>query len=201
MSNRAEIDAGGATGLDEMTPGSWPTGITADKLKELGYSDEAIEAIQRKNPCAIGATLLAKPPGLAKMLLANPCRQDRLDELAQDPAHNGKETPGSRREAEVGLSLEEAGELPGPIQRDPSGAAEFIDATGQKWDVKAFNSNFPPRKGGFKLETAMDKIRGELDAGENVILDTKNLSPAHQQQLREAIEAQGWGDRIKWANP
>jgi hypothetical protein len=125
-------------------------------------------------------------------------RQEREDDLAADPAHNGKATPGSRREAEVGLGLEDSGHLRGPITRDPSGRAEFIDADGKKWDVKAFNSNFKPRKGGYDLKNSLKKIQGEFDAGENVILDTKDLKPEHVAELKAAIEERGWSDKILW---
>jgi hypothetical protein len=116
-------------------------------------------------------------------------RKEREDELAPDPAHNGKITPGSRREAEVGVALEERGDLPGPIKRDPSGFSEFIDANGQQWDVKAFNSKWPPKKGGFDLTKSMKKIDGEISNNENVILDTKDLSPQHLAQLKAAVAA------------
>jgi hypothetical protein len=126
-------------------------------------------------------------------------RKEREDELAPDPAHNGKITTGSRREAEVGVALEERGDLPGPIKRDPSGFSEFIDANGQQWDVKAFNSKWPKRKGGFDLNTAMKKIDGEISNNENVILDTKDLSPAHLAELRAAVAARSDLDgKILW---
>lgn len=126
-------------------------------------------------------------------------REERLTELATDPAHKGKlPSPKTLQEAEVGLQLENAGKLPGPITRDPSGAAEFIDKTGQKWDVKGFNSAFPPRKGGFSLERDVGKIEAEIAKGENVILDSTKLSPEHLQQLKEAIEARGLVDKILW---
>jgi len=45
------------------------------------------------------------------------------------------------REAEVGLKLEGNGQVPGPITRAPVDAngidqGEFLDGTGQRWDVK-----------------------------------------------------------------
>lgn len=122
----------------------------------------------------------------------------RRQELAKDPAHNGKITPKTLHEADVGLALEENGELPRPITRDPSGAAEFIDAEGKKWDIKSFDSRWPPRKGGFKLEKALDDINDEFENGENVIIDTTNLSESHKAELRHAIEDKGWSDRVKW---
>jgi hypothetical protein len=33
----------------------------------------------------------------------------RIDELAKDPAHDGKTSPKSIREAEVGVALEQSG--------------------------------------------------------------------------------------------
>jgi hypothetical protein len=122
----------------------------------------------------------------------------RLDELASDPAHGGKITPGSRQEARAALALEKAGRLPGPVIRDPSGAADFIDNGGQgkKWDAKAFNSNFPPNQGGYHLATSMVKIGAELLTGENVILITENLSPEAVAELKAATELASLGDRV-----
>ncbi len=116
-------------------------------------------------------------------------RQARLDELAADPAQGGKATPKTKREAEVGLELEESGMLTPVIKRDPTGKAEFIDGNGTKWDIKTFDSRFPPRKGGFSLQRDMGKIKSELEQGENVILNTENLSGQHVQELRGAVDA------------
>ncbi|MCP3141609.1 hypothetical protein [Pyxidicoccus xibeiensis] len=122
----------------------------------------------------------------------------RYDELSQDPAHNGKISPKSRNEARVGMKLEQDGKLAGPIKRDPSGGAEFIDAKGTKWDVKSFDSRWPERKGGFSLTRDVQKIEQELLSGENVILDTQNLTLQHKSQLQQAIQSKGWGGRIQW---
>jgi hypothetical protein len=43
--------------------------------------------------------------------------QRRVDELAKDPAHGGKITDKSRREAEVALGMEHNGQLAGPVTR------------------------------------------------------------------------------------
>lgn len=59
--------------------------------------------------------------------------QEEYDDLARDPSHGHQISPKSKREREVGLALEEAGEVPGPIKRDTSGDAEFIDANEQAW--------------------------------------------------------------------
>lgn len=64
--------------LDEMTPEELAeAGITADKLDELGFSDEAIDNIVSKIPCSIVSVPSRKPPGLAKVAtapLAKPCK-------------------------------------------------------------------------------------------------------------------------------
>ena len=105
--------------------------------------------------------------------------------LADDPAHHGSNNPydivQGELERNVGLSLEKGGRLKN-IVRDPTGKAEFIEdfGNGTKWDVKSFNSNYKPKNGGFKLEKAMAKITKEIfEDGENVIVDTTNMSSQH----------------------
>lgn len=128
----------------------------------------------------------------------HPRSAEELEDLARDPAHGGRVTPGSARERDVGLGLEGSGEVAGPITRDPTGSAEFIDGNGQAWDVKGFNSNYTPRKGGFSLERDAGKVERELASGENVMLDTGNLSPEHSQLLKEEALRRGWEDRVKF---
>jgi hypothetical protein len=118
--------------------------------------------------------------------------------LAQDPAHRNLITRKGLHEAEVGLALEENGQLPGPIQRDSTGRAEFIDAHSVRWDIKSFNSHHPPSKGGYELNDCLSKIERELVKDENVIIDTTDLTPDHIQELHSAIEAQSWSGRILW---
>jgi hypothetical protein len=78
--------------------------------------------------------------------------------------------------------------------------AEFIDGNGTKWDIKSFDSRFPPRKGGFSLQRDLGKVKEELDKGENVILNTENLSAQHAQDLRGAVDAlePALKSRIMW---
>ncbi len=129
---------------------------------------------------------------------AKASREARVKELAKDPAQGGAATAKTVREAEVGVSLEEAGKLPKPITRDPTGGAEFIDAAKQAWDVKRFNSSFPPNTGGYSLEDSLRKIGRELSNGENVILDTIDLRPEHVAELRAGVTARGWDARVIW---
>lgn len=121
--------------------------------------------------------------------------QGRLEELARDPAHGGRITEGSAQEARAAQGLEDSGQLP-RVQRDPTGGADFIDETGQAWDVKGFNSQYPK---GYDLESATTKIATSLRDGENVILDTTKMSPADVSELRSAVEANpDWAGKILW---
>lgn len=127
-----------------------------------------------------------------------PRTPEELEALASDPAHGGEVTPKSLQERAIGLELEQQGVLEGPITRDPTGSAEFIDANGQKWDIKGPNSSFPPKKGGFKLEKDLAKIGDELDRGENVIVDTSKMSNKDLNALQAGVEEKGWSDRVVW---
>lgn len=122
-------------------------------------------------------------------------REQRLDQLSGDPAHGGKTTPGSEREAEVGLSLEETGALDGPITRDPSGSAEFIDDNGQKWDVKGFQTR--SGRGGYDPAKAQAKIERELAAGHNVILDLSKLQEPDLSNLKDMVRNNSsWAGKV-----
>ena len=128
--------------------------------------------------------------------------QEQYEDLTKDPAHQGSENPYDIAQGElernVGLSLEKGGRLKNII-RDPSGKAEFIEdfGNGEKWDVKSFNSNYAPRKGGFKLENAMKRIIEEIfEDGENVIVDTTNMSPQHISELINEIISQNLTDHV-----
>ncbi|MDR5587395.1 hypothetical protein [Clostridium aquiflavi] len=135
--------------------------------------------------------------------------QTELDNLARDPSHAFKVEEQGLKEREIGLALEERGDL-GKIVRDTQidKGAEFIDTTtGLKWDVKSFESypmgrNGIPitkvKKGAFSVDKGMEKIYGEFDKGNNVIIDKRLLTPEHIEQLKEAIKEAGIGDRIIW---
>jgi RsiW-degrading membrane proteinase PrsW (M82 family) len=126
-------------------------------------------------------------------------RQERLEELSRDPDHGGSPNPKSKHEAEVGLRLEEDGQLKGPIRRDPSGNAEFIDGASQQWDVKGFHSGYENR---YDFDVAMTAIERELATGENVVLDTTYLSPQHVDELMAGVQSRSdWVGRIVWYRP
>lgn len=123
----------------------------------------------------------------------------RLVELSPDPAHGGVTRESSWAEAEVGLGLEKRGDVQGLV-RSPHEGAEFVDASGQWWDVKAFRS-VNPRNGRpiFSAEVAVGKIEGELTAHNNVMLDRRHLTAQDQQRLSEALQNSGTDlTRILW---
>ncbi|HEY7559383.1 MAG TPA: hypothetical protein VIH18_31725 [Candidatus Binatia bacterium] len=125
-------------------------------------------------------------------------RAARIQLLARDPAHGGKVTPGSLREAEVAVSLEESGKVSGPIQRDPTGAADFLDGSAKPWDVKGPNSHQPPANGGFDLATDAGKIDASLALGENVMVDTGQMTAADIATLKAEGVTRGWGAKVQF---
>jgi hypothetical protein len=124
--------------------------------------------------------------------------RQRVRELSPDPAHGNQITPNSRREGLIGATLEARGVLPGPVKREPTGKSEFVDAHGVRWDVKAFNSKYLPKQGGFTLAKAVKKLAHEFKGGERVILDTKDLSKPDRQLLAKEIARRGWASRVIW---
>ena len=121
----------------------------------------------------------------------------RRQELARDPANGNKITDKSEHEADIALDLEKSGKLRGPVRRDPSGGADFIDGNGTYWDVKGFNSNNPGKPGNCTRAASMDAIRKAFRDNENVIVDTTNMKPHDIEDLRTAVQEQpGWSGRI-----
>ena len=121
--------------------------------------------------------------------------QDEFDDLARDPAHGGKTTPATKAERDVGLGLEDNGEVPGPIRRDPTGGAEFIDANGVDWDVKAYRSEFP---NGFNAERVENQLNMSRRLGENVMIDTRGLSSTDLSSVREIVTRNGLDENVKF---
>lgn len=131
----------------------------------------------------------------------------RVQELAADPAHNGKISAKSRREAEAGLEAEAQGKIPGPIRRaeldntDPAfqkDQGEFIDANGNNWDVKSPVDTFPAgrqagqpmpegTKGRYDGDEFEQKLADEVAGGQHVIIDSKNLSPGSLADLKRRV--------------
>ncbi len=179
-------------------------------LLERG-SPELIQSLARGGDAAVDEALdLSRRYGADGNYIA--LNYHRYEDMIFDP-DKGKITPGSRREAEVALALENrfttgAGQgltppltrpapiIPPPAQTPPS--PDFIDGNGQKWDVKGFYSTTPSGQGAFQVNDAMQKINKEISRGENVILDTQNMTPAHIAQLRTAITNAGLDGNVVW---
>lgn len=124
-------------------------------------------------------------------------REERLDELASDPARGGQITATGLREAEVGLEMEEAGALRGPVQRSPHAGTDLVDGNGMQWDVKSYRSAQTGR-GRFVAEDALRKLRLEVAGKDGVIIDTKLMSAEDVHSLRALVERAGLGERVKW---
>lgn len=147
----------------------------------------------------------------------------RITELMDDPAKKNdnptqRQLDKARREAEVGLAAERQGLVPSPIQRaeidnsDPAfqrDQGDIIDGSGQPWDIKGFRDTFPagPKagqpmppgmRGGFDIKRIGNEIQGELDNGENVLLDISGLStPDNLNSLRDLVESNpNWDGKV-----
>lgn len=142
--------------------------------------------MERGIPLEIGLDLQASAERAARQL-----------QLAADPDQGGKVSHGSLQEAHVILALAEAGELPGPVTRQP-GHGDCTDATGQDWDVKRPRDGDirPPFDAGSFVE---GKVRYEVRCRENVIVDLTGLAdPAHRQALRAAVDDAGLAAHVRW---
>ncbi|MED1919411.1 hypothetical protein [Brevibacillus sp. DP1.3A] len=129
--------------------------------------------------------------------------QKELDDLATDPDRGYVLDEQGEKEREVGLAVEERGEL-GKIKRD-SGGAEFYDEsspTKQRWDVKSYesypNGHTNPKKGAFSVKRTLENMYKKLNKDINIIIDTRGLIPEHVAQLKDAVSKEGIADRIIW---
>jgi uncharacterized protein YukE len=118
-----------------------------------------------------------------------------MESLARDPAKGWIVTDNTIEEARLAVRLEQEGRLQEPV-RDPTGGAEFIEdkGAGQGWDVKSF------RRDNFNLTGSLDRVQGELELGQNVIVDTAHLAPDQVTELWRAILDRGWSGRVIFAS-
>jgi hypothetical protein len=180
-------------------------GITPDaRLPDLAGSTDAPAEIDEALPGSQG--YVSPRPG-------SPEYEVRLNELAQDPAHNGAINAKSLQEARVGLEAEANGTIPGPIRRAPFGPdgedqGEFIDADEQRWDVKSSPDVQPStsRRPGQPIPNPQstqefsDMINNELDRGENVLLDSDGMTPERLAQLKAITDHNpAWQGKVAWA--
>ncbi|WP_019928522.1 hypothetical protein [Nocardia sp. BMG111209] len=140
--------------------------------------------------------------------------QQRVEELAKDPAKNGKVSPQSRREAEVGLANENAGRV-GPLERAPLGThgedqGEFIDTeTNLRWDVKSSPDVIPdyrpPQVAGNPISSPqsdqefVDMINDSIASGEGVMIDESGMTAARKARLQEIVANNTqWQGKVLW---
>jgi hypothetical protein len=126
----------------------------------------------------------------------------RFRDLATDPDRGGVITRNGAEEAAAILGAERRGLLPEGMVRSsrPGADYEVPQGTqwpgGSEWDVKSFYSTTPTGQSAFGLQTAVKKLRLELDAGQNILLNTVNMSPDDLDQLQRAVADNGWIDRV-----
>jgi len=109
--------------------------------------------------------------------------------LAADPAHGLDPTPGSLEEAAVGLAAERHRILGGPIVREASGMAEFVDTAGQLWDVKSPRSPGPADPWRFDLFNQLETIKKDLGHNNRILLNLTQCNARDQALLLAALPA------------
>lgn len=115
---------------------------------------------------------------------------EQYRDLARDPDKGGKIDPTSLQERSAAISAWQSGQIKGPLVRDTMGG-DFIDAKGNQWDVKSFNSRYST---GFGLPVSADRIDFELGLGERVIVNTENMSASDVAALKAEGTRRGWGE-------
>lgn len=197
----------------------------ADAAEDLRAAERAADAAEDLR-AAKHAADVADEARFANRSSHQPQRSRAMDEqrrleLQKDPDHNLKIREHSIKEAELAEDLEARRILPGLKRPMNAGKGDFVDPSGQHWDVKGPLSReaveekiraqyrarglpeptFDPNrlfKGEFEIHNIMTNIREVIGDGMNVILDTRGLNDADLRVLREVIEQEGIGDRILW---
>jgi hypothetical protein len=155
---------------------------------------------------------LSGASGYTSPIPGSPEYQARLNELAEDPARGGRISGKSLQEASIGLKAEANEDIPGPIKRaslSPSGVdqGEFIDADGQRWDVKSSPDVLPsytptpgvPIRNPQSTHEFIDMIDEELGKGEYVLLDPDGMTPGRLAQLEAITDASSsWQGKVIW---
>lgn len=130
--------------------------------------------------------------------------REEYSDLARDPARGKKVDYKGKKERAIILDLEKQGKV-GKVIRDPQSdkGADFIDTTtGKKWDIKSPVSHpkghTSPRKGAFNVDKMIANVKKEISRGHYVVLDTRRLTKADRQSLKDAIHSEGFGDSVIW---
>ena len=135
-------------------------------------------------------------------------------ELSLDPAKGWDSTPATRQEAAVAVRAEAEGKIPGPLTRAPLGEGgldegDFIDSTGQHWEVKSSPDTIPsyrpmagaPNPNVQSMDTFTKMINKELALGNKVLIDPIAMSEGRLAQLREIVASNpAWKGRVIWGS-
>jgi uncharacterized protein YjbI with pentapeptide repeats len=107
----------------------------------------------------------------------------------------------SIKEAEDALSLEENGDVPGPVRRADGrtnpreNGADFVDGEEALWDHKNATSEYRP----FDEETFLDDLEfNDIRNGEDIMLNHEGLQPGEFADLLEEIESRGLMEKFRF---
>ncbi|WP_433523023.1 hypothetical protein ACQPZ2_39325 [Nocardia pseudovaccinii] len=200
----AVVATGTATGVFTAIPDLTQNGINAALASIAAMT---VKVVEDDHHAPSGPSNSSNTPG-------TPEYQARVEELAKDPAKNGKVSPQSRREAEVGLANENAGRV-GPLERAPLGPngedqGEFIDRnTNAHWDVKSSPDVIPDYRpaevAGKPIANVqtdqefIDMIQDSLDDGEGVMIDESGMTAERKARLQELVANNPkWQGKVLW---
>jgi hypothetical protein len=114
----------------------------------------------------------------------------RLVALTADPAHGGKYTPGTIEEFAVAAWAEHCGVLTGPVVRESTGLAEFVEPSGQLWDVKSPPSPPADARWSFDATHQLVKLRHDFSQNNDVLLNLTLADPADSAAVLALIESE-----------
>ncbi len=173
--------------------------IEAAEIKQCLAAKGIEEATNIINTVKSNPVLITEEGSLAKSIqdVGKIKQKPHWESLAFDPAHKNQISSKSIEEALAGITAEEKGFLPGPIRRDPTGAAEFIDARGIPWDVKTPVSIAPNGKNVFNVNQTFNSIKRELNLDENVILNMIRLNKDDALSLVTKLKTKLSAEEIK----
>jgi hypothetical protein len=115
--------------------------------------------------------------------------EGRFPQMAFDPA-KGKLSPGSVEEAAVGFLAEQAGIVPGPMVRESTGMAEFVDAHGGFWDVKSPVSPRAGQRWTFDAQHQVVKVLHDISQNNTVLLNLSRCTATDAQQVLTLLATQ-----------
>ncbi len=114
----------------------------------------------------------------------------RLVALTADPAHGGKYTDGTIEEFAVAAWAEHCGVLSGPVVREATGLAEFVEPSGKLWDVKSPPSPQAGAPWTFDASHQLIKLRHDFSQNNDVMLNLTLANPADSAAVLALIEAE-----------